>query len=130
MKNVCEILRNSKTIAVVGISDKHDRDSYRIAKYLQRANYKVVGVNPLLEMVDDIVVYPSLEEIPFPVDIVDVFRRSDKIPELVEGVLKLQPKVFWLQLGIQNDEAVETILNAGIEVIQNLCIMIEHRHCI
>lgn len=130
MNNVCEILRNSKTIAVVGISDKHDRDSYRIAKYLQRAKYKVVGVNPLIKMVDDIVVYPSLEEISFPVDIVDVFRHSDKIPELVEGVLKLKPKVFWLQLGIQNDEAVEKILSAGIDVIQNLCIMVEHRHCV
>ncbi len=130
MNNTCEILKQAKTIAVVGISDKPYRDSYRIAKYLQRANYTVVGVNPLLKQsVDDIEVYPALKDIPFPIDIVDVFRRSDAIPELVDDVISITPKAFWLQLGIHNDDAVEKISAAGIEVIQDLCIMVEHRNC-
>ncbi len=130
MNNVCEILKSAKTIAVVGISDKPERDSYGIAKYLKQANYNVVGVNPFINKVDDIIVYPNLTDIPFPVDIVDVFRRSDKIPELVDDVIKIKPKVFWLQLGIFNNEAVDKIESAGIDVIQNLCIKVEHRYCI
>ncbi len=129
MNNICEILKSAKTIAVVGISDKPERDSYKIAKYLLQANYKVVGINPFIKNIDDIIVYPKLTDIPFTVDIVDVFRRSDKIPELVDDVIKIKPKVFWLQLGIFNDEAVKKIADAGIEVVQDLCIKVEHKYC-
>jgi predicted CoA-binding protein len=129
MNNVCEILKSAKTIAVVGISDKPERDSYEIARYLQKVNYNVVGVNPFIKNVNDMVVYPGLTDIPFKVDIVNVFRRSDKIIELVDDVIKIKPKVFWLQLGINNDDAVEKIAGAGIEVIRNLCIKVEHRYC-
>ncbi|MCX6149947.1 MAG: CoA-binding protein [Ignavibacteriales bacterium] len=129
MRSVCQILNESKTIAVVGISDKIERDSRSIAFFLKENGYDVVGVNPHLKNVDDIIVYPSLESIPFKIDIVDVFRRTDAIPDLIPDVLKVKPKTLWLQLGIRNDKAVKPVIDVGIEVIQNKCILIEFNNC-
>ena len=131
MRNICEILSESKNIAVVGLSDKPGRDSRSIALFLKRQGYNVAGVNPLcsVENVDGIKVYRSLKDVPFEIDIVDVFRRSSAIPELIPDVLAVKPKVLWLQLGIQNDDAVQPAIEAGIETIQNKCILIEYRDC-
>ena len=129
MSNVCRILKDSKNIAVVGISDKLHRDSRKIALFLRDAGYNVVGVNPFVENVENIIVYKSLNDIPFSIDIVDVFRKSESIPELIPEILLIKPKVLWLQLGIKNDEAVKPIRDAGIEVIQDRCIMIEYLNC-
>jgi len=120
------ILENSKTIAVVGISSNPNRTSRMIADYLDCAGYKVVGVNPGKPKIDGMEVYSSLEEIPFEIDIVNVFRKSEDIPQIIQSVLNVKPKVLWLQLGIRNDQAVKPCIDNGIEVIQDMCIKIEH----
>lgn len=125
----CEILKNSKTIAVVGISDKPGRDSGRIADFLVGKGYDVVGVHPVLNEVNGIKVYKSLTEIPHQIDLVDVFLSSDKIPSIMEDVLSVKPKYLWLQLGVRNDEAIKPALEAGIKVIQDRCVAIEYNYC-
>ena len=129
MRNLCEILKESKTIAVVGISGNPARTSRQIAEFLLRKGYKVVGVNPSIERAGEIEVYKSLTEVPFDIDIVDVFRRSEFIPDLIPDVLKKQPKTLWLQLGIYNDEAVRPVIEAGIETVQDTCIMVTYNAC-
>ena len=123
-------MKQSKTIAVVGISDKIERDSRKIALFLRDKGFNVVGVNPNLNRVEDIKVYPTVKDIPFEVDIIDVFRRSSAVPDLVKEILILNFKVFWLQLGIRNDEAVKPLITNGIEVIQDKCILIEYLNCL
>lgn len=129
MNSICQILKESKNIAVVGISDKFFRDSRKIALFLCDNGYNVIGVNPYLTNVENIIVYKSLNNVPFPLDIVDVFRRSENIPDLIPDILLIKPKTLWLQLGIRNDEAIKTVQNAGITVIQDKCIMIEYLNC-
>lgn len=131
-KNICNLLKTSKTIAVVGISRFPNRVSREIADYLVRNGFEVVGVNPNRSFVeaDGIVVYNSLKEIPFHIDIVNIFRKSEDIPEIIDDVLDINPKSLWLQLGIKNDAAVQVVVEKGIEVVQDLCIKIEHNICI
>jgi len=131
MRSICQILKESKNIAVYGISDKPGRDSKKIALFLKDEGYNVVGVNPILQVseVEGIPVYKSFKDVPFQIDIVDVFRRSESIPEIIPEVLEVKPKVLWLQLGIRNDEAVQPAIDAGIETIQDHCILIEHHNC-
>jgi uncharacterized protein len=130
MRTTCEILKQSKTIAVVGISSKPERDSGRIALFLKNKGYNVVGVHPTQKDFDGIKVYRSLKDIEFPIDIVDVFRNSASIPQLIPDVLEVKPKVLWLQIGIRNDEAVKPAIDAGIEVIQDECTAMEYNLCI
>ncbi|MFO7448418.1 MAG: CoA-binding protein [Ignavibacteriaceae bacterium] len=129
MRSICEILKHSKTIAVVGISDKPGRDSGNIALFLKNRNYNVVGVHPVLTDVYGIKVYKYIQDIEEDIDIINVFRRSGSIPEIIPAVLKKKPKTLWLQTGIRNDEAVRPVADAGIEVIQNTCIAMEYNHC-
>jgi predicted CoA-binding protein len=129
LKKYCAILNSSKKIAVYGISSKAHKTSRKIAEYLKDNGYEVVGVNPAISKAGDIDVYHSLKEIPFEIDIVDVFRRSEHIPELIDDVLSIKPKVLWLQLGIRNDEAVQPVKDAGIETIQDTCIKVMHSRC-
>ncbi len=123
-----EILVDAQTIAVVGISDKPDRDSGRIALFLKDRGYEVVGVHPSLESVFGIPVYKSLDDIPHSIDLVDVFLSSDKVASISESILKMNPKYVWYQLGVRNDEAAEFLTKKGIQVIQDRCIAIEYRH--
>ena len=127
--DICKILKESKTIAVLGISSNPIRTSRAIAQYLINADYKVVGVNPGTPKIDGIEVFASLKDIPFEIDIVDVFRRAEDIPEIIEDVLSIKPKVLWLQLGIRNDDAVAPCIQNEITVIQDKCIKIEHSMC-
>lgn len=129
MSDFCSLLSNSKTIAVVGISDKPDRDSGRIAKYLKDKGYTVFGVHPFLTEVFGIQVFKTLKEIPSAIDIVDVFMSSDKVAAITEDVLAVKPKALWLQLGITNDTVISAVAAQGIEGIQDRCIAIEHRRC-
>lgn len=129
MLDFCEILKSSKKIVVVGISDKPERDSGRIAMRLLENGYEVFGVHPSMKSFNGIRIYQSLGEISDEIDIVDVFISSDKIPSIIPAVLKLKPKVLWLQLGIENHEAVKPAVDAGITVIQNRCIAIELNNC-
>ncbi len=125
----CDVLKQIKTIAVLGISDKEERDSGRIAKFLQSKNYQVVGVHPILTNVFGIPVYKSLEEIDQPIDLVDVFIGGERLPQVLPGLIKLKPKYVWLQLGIFNQEAIDDLQAAGIQVIYDACIAIEYSRC-
>lgn len=127
------ILENSKTIAVVGWSDKEDRPSHEVAKYLVRHGYDVIGVNPRLAGkqgpgIDP--VYGFCEEIPRPVDLVDVFRRPQFTPLAAEHAVAAGAKVLWLQLGISNDEAGAIAEAAGLQFAQNRCTKIDHMRLI
>jgi predicted CoA-binding protein len=123
---IIEILRLPKTIAVVGISDKPDRDSYMVAWYLQNQVYRVIPVNPLLERVLNRPCYGSLREIPERVDIVDIFRRSEAVPEIVDEAIAIGAKVIWMQLGVVNEAAGKKAEQAGLKVVMNRCIMVDH----
>lgn len=120
------LLTSAKTIAVVGISPKPDRDSHRVAAYLQGRGYRVIPVRPAQAEILGEKAYPSLEDIPGTVDIVDVFRRADQIPAHAEEALRLRPRAFWMQEGIEHPEAAERLRRAGIDVVMNRCIMREH----
>lgn len=129
--DICEILKYSKTIAVFGISSKTGRISRTVAEYLTGNNFTVYGVNPnksFTEM-NGIPVFNSLSEIPGKIDIVDVFRKSEDIPNILEDVIAVKPKILWMQLGIQNEPAAKILRGKGIQVIQNRCIKIEHGNC-
>lgn len=129
LKAICELLKQSKTIAVVGLSANPDRTSRQIAELLVSKGYKVVGVNPLIKKSGEIEVYPDLGSIPFDVDIVNVFRRSETIPEIIDGVIQKKPKVLWLQQGIRNDNAVKPVIENGIFTIQDKCIAVYYNLC-
>jgi predicted CoA-binding protein len=129
MKTLCEILKESKTIAIVGISNKPERDSGRIAVFLKDRGYNVIGVNPFQKDFAGIKVYPRLTDIDQDIDIIDVFRNSNSIPDLIPDVMIKKPKVLWLQLGVRNDEAVKPAEDEGIQVIQDKCIAIEINFC-
>jgi predicted CoA-binding protein len=127
-EQIKELLQNAKTIAVVGISDNPSRPSNQVSEYIQAQGYEIIPVNPKLSSILGRKAYASLEEIKEPVDIVDVFRRSEGIPEVVDHVLSMKhkPKAVWIQLGIVNDEQCRRIEDAGIMAIQDACIKIEH----
>jgi hypothetical protein len=123
---IIEILRPPRTIAVVGISDKPERDSYVVATYLQNQLYRVIPVNPMLERALNQPCYPSLRDIPESVDIVDIFRRSDAVPEIVDQAIEIGAKVVWMQLGVVNEAAAEKAQQAGLKVVMHRCIKVDH----
>lgn len=125
-QQIKEILLQSHTIAVVGLSDKSHRDSYRVAQYMQDKGYRIIPVNPRLKTVLGQTAYPDLLSIPDKVDIVNIFRRSEQVPPIVEEALKINPTAVWLQLGIFNDEAAEKCMEAGVAIIMDKCIKVEH----
>ncbi|WP_240417433.1 CoA-binding protein [Paenibacillus periandrae] len=120
-----ELLKNAGNIAVVGLSDKPDRTSYMVAEAMQSKGYRIIPVNPNAKQILGELCYPSLSDIPEPVDIVNVFRRSDQVVPVAEEAVKINAKVFWLQLGIFNDEAAEIAKSGGLEVIMDRCIKVE-----
>lgn len=125
----CKILSEIKTIAVVGISDKPERDSGAIAKMLRDKGYVVYGIHPVLKEVFGIPVFQSLLDLPEPVDLVDVFLSSDKVPSILNGVKKSGAKYLWLQLGVMSNEAESFCAGEKIGFIQNRCIAVEYRNC-
>ena len=127
MRSEQEILEESNVIAVVGCSDRPWRDSNRIAGFLIRQGYKVYPVNPMYETVLGLKCYPTVASIPEKVDLVDVFRRSDAIPAVVEDAIAAGAKGIWLQLGITNPEAEERAREAGLDVVADRCIAVEYR---
>jgi predicted CoA-binding protein len=122
-----EILRDSRTVAVVGLSPSAERDSHRVARYLADAGYRIVPVNPRVAEVLGERSYPSLDEVPEAVDLVLVFRRSEEIPALAEAALRKGASAFWMQLGIQHAAAANQLRSAGIKVVEDRCAMVEHR---
>jgi predicted CoA-binding protein len=120
------ILMHVKTIAIVGLSPKPQRDSNMVARYLQKAGYKVIPVRPAQKEILGEKAYKSLNEIQEPIDVINVFRSSEQImPHAIEA-LRIKPKVFWMQLTIQNKEAADLLVSKGINVVMNSCIKVEH----
>lgn len=125
--NSSAILNNSTSIAIVGVSDKPERASYLVAKYLiEQSNYTIFLVNPLLTDLFGKPVYSSLGEIPARVDIVDIFRRVEEMPELLDQAIAIGAKVFWMQLGLRDPATAKVGEAAGLHVVQDLCIKVEH----
>jgi uncharacterized protein len=122
-------LVRARTIAVVGLSDKPDRDSNEVARYLKAQGYRIVPVNPSVPEVLGERSYPSLSAIPpeVQVDIVDIFRRSDQVPPIVDEALARQVPTIWMQLGVESPEAAAKARAQGTTVLENTCIMVQHR---
>ena len=127
MKQISEILRISRTIAVVGLSAKRYRPSYGVAEYMQRAGYRIIPVNPHETEVLGEKCYPDVESVPEPIDIVDIFRRSEFVPEIVEADIRKGEKVVWMQEGVIHEEAARRAQEAGLEVVMDRCILKDHR---
>ena len=125
-EEVRAILENHKTVAIVGLSPKPERDSHKVGKYLKEHGYKIVPVNPGQKEILGEKSYPKLKAVPFPVDIVDIFRRPEAIPPVVDDAIEIGAKVVWMQLGIAHNQAAEKARVAGLEVVMSKCIKIEH----
>ena len=123
---ISEILKTSRTIAVVGLSPKEDRASHEVAAYMQKHGYRIIPVHPQATEILGEKVYARLEDIPESVDIVDVFRKSDDTPPVAESAVRIGAKVLWLQLGIANEVAASIAEAGGLQVVQDRCIKIEH----
>lgn len=121
-----EILRNSRTVALVGVSPNPLRSSNFVATYLTRTPYTVWPVNPHATEVLGKKAYPSLADLPEPPDIVDCFRKESELPGVVKEAIAVGAKVVWFQLGLRNDEAAEMAIEAGLKVVQDRCLKIEH----
>lgn len=126
-EEIKEILESAKNIAVLGISTNPDRDSYMVSKYLLDSGYSVTPVRPGADEILGMKVYPDLDSLKEKIDILDVFRRPEQIPGHVEEALRLKPKVFWMQLGIKNQEAAQILIENGINVIMDRCIKVDHK---
>ena len=122
-----DILREAKTIAVVGLSDKPDRPSHSIPAYLQQQGYRIIPVNPKLQEVLGEKAFASLRDIPEKVDVVDIFRRAEDIPPVVDEAIAIGAKVVWMQLGIVNHEAAAKAKAAGLKVVMDECTGAVHR---
>jgi len=124
---IAEILRDSKTIAVVGLSGRRFRPSYGVAEYMQSAGYRIIPVNPNESEVLGEKAYARLEDIPEAVDIVDIFRRSEFVPDVVEAAIRIGAKVIWMQEGVEHSGAAQNAEVAGLTVVMDRCILKEHR---
>lgn len=126
---IVDYLKQAKTIAIVGLSDRIDTAAYRVANYLKEAGYTIIPVNPKLAglTVLEEKAYASLQEIPVHIDIVDIFRRSELLPDVAKDFLKTDADIFWAQLGLENQEAENILRQAGRnQIIMNRCIKIDH----
>ena len=113
-------------MAIVGLSPKPERDSHKVAAYLKDHGYRIVPVNPGQKEILGEKAYPDLKAIPFQVDIVDIFRRPEAVPAVVDDAIEVAAKVVWTQLGIVHNQAAGKARRAGLEVVMNKCIKIEH----
>ena len=126
---IAELLRSSKTIAVVGLSSKRFRPSFGVTQYMQSVGYRIIPVNPHETEVLGEKCYPSLEAIPpeIKIDIVDIFRRSEEVAPIVESAIKVGARAIWMQEGVINESAAARARKEGLEVVMDLCILKEHR---
>lgn len=125
-EEIAAILKNYRVVAVVGLSSEPDRPSYRVAAYLQQHGYRIIPVNPGCSEILGEKCYPSLKDIPFPVEVVDIFRKVEAIPAIVAEAIAIGAKVVWMQLGLVEPAAARRARNAGLEVVMDRCMKIEH----
>ncbi len=116
-----------KTIAIVGLSSKPDSPSFHVGEYLQQQGYRIIPVNPKEESVLGERSYPSLREVPEKVDVVDIFRRPEAVPEIVTEAIEIGAPVVWMQLGVANEQAAQQAQEAGLTVVMDHCMKIEHK---
>jgi hypothetical protein len=121
-----ELLESSKVIAVVGLSSRTSRPSYGVSRYMQSAGYRIIPVNPNETLILGEQCYASLEEVPVAVDIVDVFRRSEAVPEIVESAIRIGARAVWMQEGVVHEAAALRARQAGLIVVMDRCILKEH----
>jgi predicted CoA-binding protein len=124
---IFDILTKYKTIAVVGLSSNPARPSYGVTEYMQSSGYQIIPVNPNETDVLGEPSYASLEEVPQKIEIVDIFRRSEDVPPVVDAAIRAGAKVIWMQQGIANEAAAEKARAAGLTVIMDACILVEHK---
>jgi len=122
-----ELLENSRTIAVVGLSSKRSRPSYGVSEYMQSAGYRIIPVNPQETEVLGERAYPDLDSVPEKIDIVDVFRNPDAVPEIVEAAIRVGAPAVWLQEGVVHEAAAQKARDAGLTMVMDRCILKEHR---
>ncbi len=128
-KEIIEIFNNTKTIAIAGLSPDESKASNMVAQYLQNAGFKVVPIYPKEETILGEKVYRSLREVPFKIDMVDIFRKSNAIATIVDEIIEIGDiDTVWTQLGLVNNEAAKKAEEAGMKVVQNKCTKIEHRN--
>jgi len=127
MNQISELLHSSRTIAVIGLSAKRFRPSHGVAEYMQHSGYRIIPVNPLETQILGETCYPDLDSVPGPVDIVDIFRRSEFVPEIVEAAIRKGAKVIWMQEGVIHEDAARRAEKAGLTVIMDRCILKDHR---
>lgn len=126
MADTSEILRKYKTIAVVGLSPNKMRASYGVSEYMKSRGYRIIPVNPGHAEILGEKAYAKLEDIPEPVEIVNIFRRSEMVPPVVDSAIAINAKVVWMQMGIENEEAAAKARAAGLDVVQDTCILQAH----
>ncbi|HSL31222.1 MAG TPA: CoA-binding protein [Anaerolineales bacterium] len=124
------ILQSAKTIASVGLSSSQEKESYWIASYLKDQGYRLIPVNPTADEILGEKAYPDLESIPDPIDVVQVFRRSEDVPPVVDSAIRAGAKVVWMQAGIVNEEAAQKAREAGLEVVMDACMRMTHQRLI
>jgi predicted CoA-binding protein len=127
MSNTVEILRKYRTIAVVGLSPNRLRPSHGVSQYMKSQGYRIIPVNPGHEEILGEKAFRRLEDIPEPVEIVNIFRRSDQVGPVVDSAIAIGAKVVWMQEGIENEEAAQKARAAGLDVVMDRCILKEHR---
>lgn len=127
MANIPEILKSAHTIAVVGISSNPMRASNGVSEYLKRAGYKIIPVNPNEAEVLGEKCYARLEDVPEKIDMVDIFRRSEFVPDIVESAIRVGARTVWMQEGVIHEAAAERARQAGLDVVMDRCTLKEHR---
>ena len=124
--SIQDLLKKSKTIAVVGLSNKRTRPSYSVSEYMQQQGYRIIPVNPMISEALGEKAYSRLEEVPEHIDIVDIFRRSEYVAEIVDTAIRLGAGAVWMQEGVVDEEAAERARAAGLTAIVDRCILKEH----
>jgi predicted CoA-binding protein len=124
---ITEILKTSKTIAVVGLSSNPMRPSFGVTEYMQKEGYRIIPVNPNETEVLGEKSYARLEDVPGKIEMVNIFRRAEEVQAVVESAIRVGAKAVWMQLGVENEEAAEKARAAGLVVVVDACILIEHR---
>ncbi len=122
-----EILETYKDIAVVGLSSQTWRPSYSVSRYMQTVGYRIIPVNPNETEVLGEKAYISLDDVPGPIEIVDIFRRPEFVPDVVDAAIRRKARVIWMQLGVVHEAAAARARAAGLEVVMDRCILVEHR---
>ncbi len=125
--NIERILREARTIAVVGLSPKPDRPSFGVAEYLQQRGYRIIPVNPTVDQVLGEKSYPDLKSVPEKIDVVDIFRRPEDVPPVVEEAIQVGARAIWMQEGIINEAAAARARQAGLDVVMDRCMLKEHQ---